>query len=169
MCSLTVCPHSDSHFLNCWNKHSLCLAPDFITALLKLKGLPLFSKVEIHYINVSDVYFTNLCCRTLQRERKTSNGDKGRDGDADSLILMYYSTRPFWSFFLSFFNIFLMTWISLNKEVQEASSLSFTDNSVSPCRRWCQRRSAVPKSNPVCISGRYQHLKLGRMFQLPSL
>lgn len=57
-----------------------------------------------------------------------------------------------------------MTWISLNKEVQKASWLSFTDNSVSPCRHWCQRWCSVPKSNPVCISRRYWHLKLGRTF-----
>lgn len=80
----------------------------FITPLLKLKGLPFLPVVEIHYINISDVYFTNLC-RILQSERKTSNEDKERDGDADSPSLMYNSTRAFRvhqrasSFFFLFF------------------------------------------------------------------
>lgn len=64
--------------------------------------------MEIHYINVSDVYFTNLCCRTSQRESKTSNEDKEGGRDADSLSLVYNSSE----FFVFSLNILLMTWIS---------------------------------------------------------
>lgn len=96
------CAHSLPSFAQTAELSSLCQMPVFITALLELKGLPFFPVVEIRYINVSDVYFTNQCWRMLQRERKTSNEDKEQDGDTDSLGLMCSL----------FFRVCLMTRIS---------------------------------------------------------
>lgn len=90
---------------------------------------------------------------TDRKEDEYKEGDRG----ADSWSLMYNSTQAFWVF--RFFGGFFVANDLDQLERRSPNRPSFTDNGVSPCRHRSQHCSSVPKSNPLCISGRYQHLR----------